>query len=256
MRNRADIKAEAKQIIRAAQVSPLVMTAIVLVINFVLTRVVDLVENGSLFYSYKFSLEYYKLLIRGDIYSMDALLASVPEVTLASSFFSILVSLFTLILNGGYYIYCMGIRQRLEMPYTTLAEGLSVAGKLIWCWVRVVVQTFLWSMLFVIPGLIAIYRYRFAYYNILTDSSLSAGDAIRLSCQQTQGIKGKLFVLDLSFIGWNILASITMGLLNIWLTPYKILCDLAYFEDAQRRLGRSPYGRTEPPTVNNLPWEL
>lgn len=256
MRDRAAIKAEAKDIIRRARVSPLLMTAIVMAIAFVLERVADLVENGSLFYTYSFQREYLRLLLEGNYYGLDALLSAVPEVTLTSSFFGILVSLFTLILNAGYYVYCMGIRQGLEMPYATLAEGLSVAGKLIWCWVQVSVRVFLWTMLFIIPGMVAIYRYRFAFYNILTDSTLSAGDAIRLSCQQTMGIKGALFVLDLSFLGWEILAAFTMGLLHIWLVPYQVVCDLAYFEDAQQRMGRAPYGGAVPPPAGGTPWEL
>lgn len=256
MRDRAAIKAEAKDIIRRARVSPLLMTAIVMAIAFVLERVADLVENGSLFYTYSFQREYLRLLLEGNYYGLDALLSAVPEVTLTSSFFGILVSLFTLILNAGYYVYCMGIRQGLEMPYATLAEGLSVAGKLIWCWVQVSVRVFLWTMLFIIPGMVAIYRYRFAFYNILTDPGLSAGEAIALSCRQTQGVKGELFVLDLSFLGWSILASFTMGLLNIWLAPYTTLCDLAYFEDAQQRMGRAPYGGAVPPPAGGTPWEL
>ena len=42
-----------------------------------------------------------------------------------------LVSLFMVILNAGYFIYCMGIRQGVEMPYSTLTEGLSVAGEVV-----------------------------------------------------------------------------------------------------------------------------
>lgn len=243
MRNRIDIKLESKQIIRAARVSPLVMTAIVMAVVFVLDRVVDLVEGGSLFYTYTLDWEYFQAALQGDIYAMDMLLDTLPESTASSFFFSTLVSLFTVVLNGGYYIYCMGVRRGAEMPYATLLDGLSVAGKLIWCWLQMTVKIFLWSMLFIVPGIIASYRYRFAYYNILSDDSLSAGDAIRLSCRQTNGIKGDLFCLDLSFIGWSILASLTMGLLNIWVTPYRTLCDLAYFEGAQQRLGQggSPY---------------
>ena len=89
-----------------------------------------------------------------------------------------------------------------------------------------------------LPRIIAAYRYRFATYNLLVDPSLSASEAIRLNCEQTRGMKWDLFVLDLSFIGWSILASLTLGLLNIWLLPYMTLCDLAYFEESQRRLGR------------------
>ncbi|MDE6880416.1 MAG: DUF975 family protein [Oscillospiraceae bacterium] len=256
MKNRVEIKAEARQLLRGARVSPLLMTAVVLGIGFVLDRVVDLVENGSLLYTYTFHWDYLQLLMRGDLYTLGALIDSIPEVTAVSSFFSVLVTLFTLVLNGGYYVYCMGIRQGLEMPCSTLAEGLGVAGKLIWCWVQITVRVFLWTLLFFIPGLVALYRYRFAFYNILTDSTLSAGDAIRLSCQQTMGIKGALFVLDLSFLGWEILSAFTMGLLHIWLVPYQVVCDLAYFEDAQQRMGRAPYGGAVPPPAGGTPWEL
>ncbi len=241
MINRVEIKRDAKSLISTARVSPLVVTAIVIAICFVLERVVDLVEGGSPFYTYSLNWDYFQAALAGDVYAMDMLLNTLPASTAASFFFSTLVTLFTVVLNGGYYIYCMGIRRGAEMPYATLLDGLSVAGKLIWCWLQMTVRIFLWSMLFVIPGIIAAYRYRFAYYNVLSDDALSAGDAIRLSCRQTQGRKADLFMLDLSFIGWSLLSGLTMGLLNIWLTPYMTLCDLAYYEEAQGRLGASPY---------------
>ena len=254
MINRAEIKAEAKGILRTARVSPYIVTFLVIVIGFVLNRLVDLAEGGSLFYSYETYMEYYSILLSGNQLALEQFLYSLPENTASSFFFSILSSLIMLVLNGGYYVYCIGIRRGAEMPYSSLADGLGVAGKLIWCWIQMSVKIFLWSMLFVIPGIIASYRYRFAYYNILTDGSLSASAAIRLSCQQTQGMKGQLFVLDLSFIGWSILSSLTAGLLNIWLTPYMTMCDLAYFEEAQRRLGRSAYGGGQTPPSAGDPW--
>ena len=255
MRNRAQIKQEAKQLIRTGRVSPLVMTAILLVIGFMLERVITYVEYGTLF-TYGLDLQYIQALYSGDLYEVGALLSALPEATVLSSFLSILVSLVTLILSAGYYVYCMGIRQGVVMPYSTLFDGLSVAGKLIWCAVLMYIKVFLWSLLFVVPGIVAVYRYRFAYYNLLTDSSLSAGEAIRLSCQQTSGMKWELFVLDLSFIGWSFLSALTMNILSIWLQPYMTLCDLAYFEDAQRSLGRSPYGGTDVPPHTDQPWEF
>ncbi len=254
MLDRVGIKRQSRDIMRGAQVSPYLTTLIVLVIVFVLDKVVEMVQYGTPFHSIAFTKQYLDIAASGDLDALTALLTDIPENTTSVFFFSTLVSLFTIVLNGGYYIYCMGIRQGQRMPFSSLADGLGVAGKLIWCWIQISVRTFLWSMLFVVPGIIATYRYRFAYYNILTDASLSASDAIRLSCQQTQGIKGQLFILDLSFIGWSILSSITMGILNIWLTPYVTLCDLAYFEDAQLRLGRSPYGTPVPPPMGNDPW--
>ena len=165
MINRVEIKMDAKVLVRTARVSPIVMTAIVMAICFVLDRVVDLVEGGSLFYTYTLNWDYLQASLQGDIYAMDMLLNNLPASTASSFFFSTLVSLFTVVLNGGYYVYCIGIRRGAEMPYATLLDGLSVAGKLIWCWLQITVKIFLWSMLFVIPGIIAAYRYRFAYYN-------------------------------------------------------------------------------------------
>lgn len=254
MIDRVEIKAEAKQIVRSAHVSPILVTLVMMAILFILERITDLVEGGSLFYSYGAIQRYYAILQSGDTESLEQLLMLLPENTGTAFFFSILVSLVSIVLNGGYYIYCIGIRRGAQMPVSTLADGLGVAGKLIWCAIQMSVKIFLWSLLFWIPGIIAAYRYRFAVYNIITDNSLSASDAIRLSCQQTQGMKWQLFVLDLSFLGWMILSSLTLGILGVWLTPYMTLCDIAYFEEGQRNVGRGSFNNPGQPPVDGDPW--
>lgn len=66
--------------------------------------------------------------------------------------------------------------------------------------------TFLWSLLFVIPGIIAAYRYSFAMLNLCENPALGVMEALELSKQQTYGYKGQLFMLNLSFFGWLLLA--------------------------------------------------
>ena len=212
MIDRSSIKIEAKGILRTARVSPLLVAAVVIAVQFILERIVTLVETGSLFFYNTYASYYYDALVRGDYDALMSLVAS-------------------------------------------LLDGLGVAGKLIWCCIQITVRVFLWSLLLFIPGIIAAYRYRFAYYNILTDGSLSASEAIALSCRQTAGMKMDLFVLDLSFIGWEIVSNLTYGLLNIWLMPYKALAELAYFEEGQRRVGRSPYGGASG-GQSGTPWEF
>ena len=249
MIDRAEIKREAKGIMRQARVSPLLIGLLIFAITMALDKVQSLVEYGTLFPTWRL-FEYASYLASADPaalleMSQEELMAMAGLVSSASAyslFFSILISLFTTVLCGGFYLYCMGIRQGREMPVSTLADGLGLAGKLIWCSILTTIKVFLWSLLFFFPGIIAAYRYRFATYNLLVDPSLSAGAAIRMSCEQTRGMKWDLFVLDLSFIGWSILSAFTAGLLSIWLLPYMSLCDLGYFEEAQRRPGRSPYG--------------
>lgn len=80
--------------------------------------------------------------------------------------------------------------------------------------------TMLWSLLFVIPGIIKSYSYSMSMYIAAENPQIPALDAINLSKKMTEGHKMDLFVLDLSFIGWILLSVITVGLGFIWVGPY------------------------------------
>ena len=83
------------------------------------------------------------------------------------------------------------------------------------------VYTFLWSLLFLIPGIVKSYAYSMVPYIIYENPNLTAKQAIALSCKLTDGYKWDLFILDLSFIGWNLLSAITGGILGIlYVYPY------------------------------------
>lgn len=79
--------------------------------------------------------------------------------------------------------------------------------------------TLLWSCLFIIPGIIAAFRYSQAIIIMAENPEIGIMEAIRQSKEMMVGHKMELFVLSLSFIGWSILASITViGVL--WLEVY------------------------------------
>lgn len=246
MKNRVTMKTEAKELVRAGRVSPILVSAIVLVIVNVLGEITYLMQYGTP------SILYLKsILEHGDIYALTrGTAAAAPMFTFAS----VLVNLVTTVLYAGYFSYCMGIRRRQEMPISALLDGLGIVGKVIWCDILISIKVFLWSMLLFIPGIVAAYRYRFAMYNLLSDPALSASQAIALSCRQTDGMKLDLFVLDLSFIGWQLLTSLSFGILGIWTLPYITLSDLGYFEEARVRMGAAPGGGNE--TKNDTPWEF
>lgn len=124
------------------------------------------------------------------------------------TFISIFASLLQVILGAGFVMYCMAVRRGERAEYLTLFDGFSLAGKIIA--LQIVTYTFimLWSMLFVVPGIIAAYRYRFALYNLYENPDISIMEALNMSKRQTMGYKGQLFSLDLSYIGWIFLASI------------------------------------------------
>ena len=80
--------------------------------------------------------------------------------------------------------------------------------------------TFLWSLLFVIPGIVKSYAYSMSMYILAENKGKPALECIEESKAMTEGHKMDLFVLDLSFIGWILLGSITCGIAFIWVTPY------------------------------------
>ena len=88
--------------------------------------------------------------------------------------------------------------------------------------------TFLWSLLFVIPGIVKMYAYSMAYYIKLDHPDYGWKACIDESRQLMDGHKWEKFVLDLSFIGWYLLSGLTAGILLISLTPYRMQTDMGY----------------------------
>lgn len=80
--------------------------------------------------------------------------------------------------------------------------------------------TFLWSLLFVIPGIVKSYSYSMSMYILADNPGKPALECIRESQNITNGFKMDLFVLHLSFIGWVLLSVITCGIAYIWVGPY------------------------------------
>ena len=89
--------------------------------------------------------------------------------------------------------------------------------------------TFLWSLLFVIPGIIAAFSYAMTYF-ILAEETIRPLDAITKSKQMMRGHKWELFCLGLRFTGWFLLCILSCGIGFLWLVPY-IAVSLARFYD-------------------------
>ena len=77
-----------------------------------------------------------------------------------------------------------------------------------------------WTLLFVVPGIIASLRYSMINYILSDNPNLSGARAREISNQLTMGEKGSIFVFGLSFIGWIILCGMTFGIGFIFLRPY------------------------------------
>lgn len=81
--------------------------------------------------------------------------------------------------------------------------------------------TFLWSLLFIIPGIVKSYEYRMVPYILAENPGMNRQEAFLISKKMMMGQKWNTFVLDLSFIGWRILEALTFGILRIfYVEPY------------------------------------
>lgn len=166
------MKREARELLRTAQVSPRTMTALYLFLLLALDMV-SVFSSGE---------------------------------SILSTFVSILTSLMGMVLGAGFLLYCMAVRRGERSEYLTLFDGFPFVGKLIGVELLVSLFVGLWSMLFVIPGIIAVYRYRFAILNLCDDPDTGILEALAMSQRQTRGFKMQLFRMDLSYLGWFVLA--------------------------------------------------
>lgn len=91
--------------------------------------------------------------------------------------------------------------------------------------------TFLWSLLFIIPGIVAGFSYAMVPYILAETPEMTAGDAIAASKQMMRGNRWALFCLEFSFIGWSILCVFTLGIGKLFLTPYREAAKAAFYLD-------------------------
>lgn len=95
----------------------------------------------------------------------------------------------------------------------------------------------LWSLLFLIPGIVKSYEYRMLPYILADNPEIEKDEAFKLSKEMMKGNKWKMFVLDLSFILWNILGGMTFGIVNIfWTYPYRFLTSAALYDNLKNNI--------------------
>lgn len=101
----------------------------------------------------------------------------------------------------------------------------------------------LWSLLFIIPGIVATYSYAMTSYILAEHPELTASEAIERSKEMMSGNRFRLFCLQFSFIGWTILCAMTLGIGNLWLTPYKQAATAAFYREISKRIVKPEFAR-------------
>lgn len=93
---------------------------------------------------------------------------------------------------------------------------------------------FLWTLLLIIPGIIAALSYAFTFYIIAEEESIGALEALAKSKKMMKGNKFKLFCLGWRFFGWGLLCILTCGIGLLWLWPYSMTSFAHFYNDIKQ----------------------
>lgn len=216
--SRAAIKHNAKSIISSSKPSPVL-------VGLVYLGIVAILQLLSTTVSGEFSM-YMKTMEQMLAGNMDYL-PTLPTVGLSGTLIGVAIGLMLMMMDTGFKIYCLHICQRRKAGFGSLFDGFAIFFKVVWLNILMFIFVYLWSLLLIIPGIIALYRYRMALFIMLENPEMSALACISASKEMIMGHKGELFVLDLSFLGWALLS--LLPFVTIWVTPYTSVTYTNYY---------------------------
>lgn len=207
--DRKQLKAQSKNLIRTAQPKPVVTAIIYLLIVAVLGFLSYKLVGGSTF---ELQSIYEQFGIDGAYGSIDpdqfayAIEQAMPSP--GAALLNLALSIVALMIGAGFTIYCLRTVRGMEASYWNLFDAFGMFFRVIWLYILEGIFIFLWSLLFIIPGFIAFYRYRQALYLLLEHPEMSALQCISESKRLMVGHKGELFWMDITFFGWALLVGI------------------------------------------------
>ena len=159
------------------------------------------------------------------------ILASLPIIIIASLFAAVIYFVLGSFIGVGYAKFNLNLVDKKNAAFETLFEYFSHWKTTTIARLLRALYVFLWSLLFIIPGIVAGFSYAMTDYILAEDPELTADEAISQSKSMMMGNKWRFFCLQFSFIGWDILATLAFGIGHLWLTPYKQAAYAAFYRE-------------------------
>ena len=147
--------------------------------------------------------------------AIESLIIYALASTTAMSLFAVVVE----VMAAHFFMRCW---RGEKPPFSALFEGAFTGfwrkfGGMMW----MALKTFLWTLLFIVPGIIKSFAYSMTPYLLALYPNIPAMDACGISEKITDGYKMDIFIMMLSFIGWALLSALTFGLVGIFFSqPY------------------------------------
>lgn len=140
--------------------------------------------------------------------------------------------LITLPITWGFTVLFLGVyRDGEDVKVEKLFDGFKDYGRILGTTLLSYVYIVLWTLLLIIPGIIKGYSYALTPFILKDHPELKFNGAIEESMRLMDGRKMRLFVLDLTFIGWGLLCIITCGIASLWVQPYMYTAHAAFYQE-------------------------
>jgi len=135
-------------------------------------------------------------------------------------------------LGLGFSIFFLAISRNKKPTLETLFYGFNKTAEVIWLYIVIVFFILLWSLLLIIPGIIAAIAYSQSYWILADEHNTLRGVAILdYSKKLMDGNKWKWVCLSFRFLGWSILCILTLGIGFLWLLPYMQTTFAQFYDD-------------------------
>lgn len=169
-------------------------------------------------------------LANNDSEGMIAVLARYSQLLCLTTLMTIVISILLFPLEWGYTLMFLKNQREEQADINNLFDGYRDLGRFILTPLLVGIYIMLWSLLFVIPGIVKSYSYAMTPYVLRDNPGLTCNSAIEKSMAMMRGHKWELFCLHLSFIGWGFLAVCTCCIGFLWFLPYFHAAQAAFYD--------------------------
>ncbi|MCL2024714.1 MAG: DUF975 family protein [Coriobacteriia bacterium] len=219
MYNRTEVKGKAKAMFNLNLVALIAAFAIALILPVILNSIVSFFTQMSLLAGFGGAAEMNAAIDNPEAAGAMAL-ATFFSVFGLQSLLTVAISIFSAIAMLAFQRMTLTAYDGVDVTVSNMLDikeyWLKLFGLSLWMAVRI----FLWSLLLIIPGIIAAYRYAMAPYLMFEDPSKGINQCVDESTAIMKGRKFDLFVLDWSFILWILLIIVTFGLAVFYVGPY------------------------------------
>lgn len=159
--------------------------------------------------------------------------ALTQEETVVGNLLETITELALIPLSYGYTAFLLKYVRKEKVSQEEIFKYYKNFAPIILLTILISIFTSLWTLLLIIPGIIAAISYQQAIY-IMIDGEEDPKECIKKSKEMMRGYKIDYFTFILSFIGWGLLVIATLGIAAVYVFPYISVSQVLYYDELKK----------------------